>query len=47
MSHVLTIYLLVRFPIMIRECGGILPKAWGRLGYGREVSSFIKCKHKL
>jgi len=21
-----------------RECGGMMPKAWGRLGYGREVS---------
>jgi len=27
-----------KFPILIRECSGILPKAWGRLGYGREVS---------
>ena len=27
-----------RFPILIRECSGILPKVWGRHGYGREVS---------
>jgi NADH dehydrogenase (ubiquinone) 1 alpha subcomplex subunit 2 len=27
------------FPILVRECGGILPRAWGRLGYGREVGT--------
>ena len=30
---------LDRFPLLIRECGGMMPKAWGRLGYGREVIS--------
>jgi len=27
-----------QMPILIRECSGIIPKAWGRLAYGREVS---------
>jgi len=27
-----------KFPLLIRECGGMMPRAWGRLGYGREVS---------
>ena len=27
-----------KFPIMVRECSGILPRAWARFGYGREAS---------
>ena len=27
-----------KFPILVRECSGIQPKAWARFGCGREAS---------
>ena len=27
-----------KFPILVRECSGIHPKAWARFGFGREAS---------
>ena len=27
-----------KFPILVRECSGIEPKAWARFGFGRESS---------
>ena len=27
-----------QFPILVRECSGINPKAWARFGFGRESS---------
>jgi len=33
-----------KFPILIRECSGIVPRLWGRLPYGREVSLDISGK---
>ena len=27
-----------KFPILVRECSGIHPKAWARFGFGREDS---------
>ena len=29
---------LARFPLLVRECGGITPTLTGRLGFGREVT---------
>ena len=26
------------FPILVRECSGISPRAWARFGFGREAS---------
>jgi len=27
-----------QFPILVRECSGIHPRAWARFGFGREAS---------
>ena len=29
---------MARFPLLVRECGGITPTLTGRLGFGREVT---------
>jgi len=27
-----------KFPVLVRECSGIQPRAWARFGFGREAS---------
>ena len=34
-----------QFPILVRECSGIEPKAWARFGFGRESSVNLSGKN--